>query len=165
MRDLPQKCRQSPNPLTMEITRHFTATTFVVCQGQVLLHLHPKLGLWLPPGGHIERDELPEKAALREVWEETGLKVDLYHPDSQHFFADGCQHLHRPQHLLLENINPFHQHIDFIYYAQAQNGHLLNETVWQWFNLADVQSSPLPIPENVRLLAAEAIQQISLSCL
>jgi 8-oxo-dGTP pyrophosphatase MutT (NUDIX family) len=59
------------------MTRDFTATTFVVHCGRVLLHRHAKLGKILPPGGHIEANELPEEAALREVYEETGLEVEL----------------------------------------------------------------------------------------
>jgi 8-oxo-dGTP pyrophosphatase MutT (NUDIX family) len=64
----------------------------------VLLHLHRKLGMWLPPGGHIERDELPDDAAVREVFEETGLRVGSGH---QHidliYFAkpDGPTSIHR----------------------------------------------------------------------
>jgi len=67
----------------MEITRHFTATTFIIHKEKVLLHLHKKLGIWLPVGGHIDRDELPEEAAIREAQEETGLIVRLYNPDNQ----------------------------------------------------------------------------------
>ena len=57
--------------------RHFTVAVFVVWESKVLLHLHKKLGMWLPPGGHIEEDELPDEAAVREVLEETGLRVEL----------------------------------------------------------------------------------------
>ena len=49
----------------------------MVWEGKVLLHHHRKLEMWLPPGGHIERDELPDDAAVREVWEETGIRVVL----------------------------------------------------------------------------------------
>ena len=63
----------------MEITRHFTATTFVVFKNKTLLHKHRSLDMWLPPGGHIDRDELPHIAAAREVLEETGLEVDIVH--------------------------------------------------------------------------------------
>jgi len=36
--------------------RYFTVAVFVVWEGKVLLHFHRKLGMRLPPGGHIERD-------------------------------------------------------------------------------------------------------------
>lgn len=34
-------------------------------------------GLWELPGGHLRFKEKPEKAAIREVYEETGLKVKV----------------------------------------------------------------------------------------
>ena len=34
--------------------------------------------IWLTPGGGIELDETPHAALQREVWEETGLRID--HP-------------------------------------------------------------------------------------
>ena len=37
-----------------EIRRHFTVTGFVIEDGKVLLHWHPKVEMWLPPGGHTE---------------------------------------------------------------------------------------------------------------
>ena len=55
--------------------KDFVATGFIADKGQVLLILHRKLGLWLPPGGHIEKDETPEEALHREVLEETGLEA------------------------------------------------------------------------------------------
>ena len=57
-----------------EVLRHFTVAVFVVHAGRVLLHYHRKLGRWLPPGGHIEDNELPDDAARREVLEETGWR-------------------------------------------------------------------------------------------
>ena len=55
-----------------EITRDFTATTFVVSLNKTLLLWH-QIASMLPPGGHIEPNELPEEAAIREVKEEPGL--------------------------------------------------------------------------------------------
>lgn len=95
--------------------RHFTVAVFVVWEGKVLLHLHRKLGMWLPPGGHIERDELPDDAAVREVLEETGLRVELV-GEKREDVQDPVQ-LHRPAGVQLENIGPGHQHIDLIYFA------------------------------------------------
>jgi 8-oxo-dGTP pyrophosphatase MutT (NUDIX family) len=96
--------------------RHFTVAVFVVWEGKVLLHRHRKLGMWLPPGGHIEEGELPDEAALREVWEETGVRVELV-GERREDIADPVQ-LHRPAGVQLENIGPGHQHIDLIYFAK-----------------------------------------------
>ena len=33
--------------------------------------------LWLAPGGKVERNEAPYEAAVREVFEETGIDIEL----------------------------------------------------------------------------------------
>jgi ADP-ribose pyrophosphatase YjhB (NUDIX family) len=53
-----------------------TAGGFLVHQDKILLVKHKKLGIWLAPGGHLEHDEQPYQAAEREVFEETGVKVE-----------------------------------------------------------------------------------------
>jgi 8-oxo-dGTP pyrophosphatase MutT (NUDIX family) len=98
--------------------RHFTVAIFVVRDGRVLLHWHRKLGMWLPPGGHIERDELPDEAAVREVLEETGVEVELV-GERREDVEDPVQ-LHRPAGVQLEDIGPGHQHIDLIYFARPK---------------------------------------------
>lgn len=42
-------------------------------QKELLLFKHPNAGIQIP-AGTIEENELPEDAAIREVWEETGLE-------------------------------------------------------------------------------------------
>ena len=54
----------------------YTSSGMLIHEGRVLLVKHKKLGFWLNPGGHIDEDELPHKAAEREFWEETGIKVE-----------------------------------------------------------------------------------------
>jgi 8-oxo-dGTP pyrophosphatase MutT (NUDIX family) len=45
--------------------------------GRVLLARHSEGGVWLLPGGAIEPTEIPADAAVREMFEETGLFVRL----------------------------------------------------------------------------------------
>jgi 8-oxo-dGTP pyrophosphatase MutT (NUDIX family) len=45
--------------------------------GRVLLLKHRDTKLWVAPGGAIEPGETPADAAVREMWEETGLFVEL----------------------------------------------------------------------------------------
>ena len=52
-----------------------TASGVLIVDRQVLLLKHKKLGTWLTPGGHVEKNEFFYQAAEREFFEETGLRV------------------------------------------------------------------------------------------
>jgi 8-oxo-dGTP pyrophosphatase MutT (NUDIX family) len=106
-----------------ETLRHFTVAVFVVHDRRVLLHYHRKLGKWLPPGGHIEDNELPDEAACREVLEETGIRVRLI--GLRGVPADGLpldapRQLVVPAGIQVEDIYPGHQHIDLVYFARPE---------------------------------------------
>lgn len=141
----------------MLITRDFTATTFVVDHERTLLLHHRKLGRWFPPGGHIEPNELPHEAAVREVREETGLHAELL----QHGEMLGnVPVLPQPFCILLESIAPDHQHIDMIYFARVVGGslrHAEREALavrWAtWEQLDDPT-----IAEDIRELGRRAIE-------
>lgn len=103
-----------------ELTRDFTVAVFVVHKDHVLLHLHPKLGFWLPPGGHIDAPELPDEAAHREVMEEAGIAIELLGERGVGIESPGMpRQLVRPEGIQLEDITPGHQHIDLIYFARV----------------------------------------------
>jgi ADP-ribose pyrophosphatase YjhB (NUDIX family) len=91
--------------------------TFVVHRGRVLLLFHPKLGLWLPPGGHVEAGELPDDAAVREVLEETGVRCRLVGEHGVE--VEYPRQLIRPFGIQVEDIRPGVQHIDLVYFAVA----------------------------------------------
>lgn len=59
--------------------RHFCASAFVInpIDKKILLVKHHLWDKWVQPGGHMEDGETPEEAAIREVYEETGIKITL----------------------------------------------------------------------------------------
>jgi 8-oxo-dGTP pyrophosphatase MutT (NUDIX family) len=127
------------------VTRDFTVATFVVHAGRVLLLWHPKLAMWLPPGGHIDPHELPDAAAVREVAEETGLTVILTgRPALDLDDPAAPRQLVRPEGVQLEQITPTHQHIDLIYFARlapdTSPDLVLEDGVTEcgWYTLADL---------------------------
>ena len=55
-----------------------TATGLVFNENkQILMIKHKQHGKWLPPGGHVDENELPCEAVAREVLEETGISVQV----------------------------------------------------------------------------------------
>ncbi len=129
----------------METTRHFTATTYIVNDGATALHEHGRLGIRLPPGGHVDRDELPHEAARREVREETGLEAQLV-ADRADVETPNGRSLPEPAHLMLHDINVHpdgsvgHQHIDHLYYARVSSRDIdplgddeADAEAWAWY--------------------------------
>lgn len=107
---------EHPPLVTGQVLRHFTVAVFVVHRQQVLLHYHAKLGKWLPPGGHIEDNEVPDDAAVREVFEETGVRACLV--GGRGLPIGDPRQLVRPAGIQVERIYPGHEHIDLVYFAR-----------------------------------------------
>src|SRR5262249_3633492 len=87
----------------------FTVCVFVVQDSKVLLIHHRKLDKWLPLGGHVELDEDPEQAALREAKEESGLEVELL-GERPPTTGPGTRALIAPRFLDIHRINDSHEH-------------------------------------------------------
>ena len=60
-------------------------------QRSILLVDHIKAQLWLPPGGHVELNELPRNAVLREANEEFGIQASFLRGDTTPFFITVTQ--------------------------------------------------------------------------
>ncbi|MFB6300461.1 MAG: NUDIX hydrolase [Halobacteriales archaeon] len=156
----------------METTRHFVATVYIVHDGATALHDHGKLDMWLPPGGHIDRDELPHVAAKREVREETGLEVTLYAPTGD-VSSPTVESLPQPQQFLLEDINIHadgvgHQHIDFIFYGAVDSHEIdpdgtdeLSATAWRWFTAEELRENADWLEPDVVELGQDAINTVA----
>ena len=153
----------------METTRHFTSTVYIVNDGATALHRHAGLGIRIPPGGHVDRDELPHEAGRREVREETGLDPTL-HRETAELNPPAGEVLPQPAHMLLYDINTHpdgtvgHQHIDHIYFAAVESREIEPDAGeapadrWAWYTPTALRNSDLD-PDTVAI-GCEAIETI-----
>ncbi len=158
----------------METTRHFTATMYVVNDGATALHHHDRLGIRVAPGGHIDRDELPHEAGLREVREETGLDAELVGevPDID---APAGRALPQPRYQMLYDIDTIdgdvaHQHIDHIYFAHVDERDISpapgeeGPEAWDWYTPEALRASDIDADTvRIGIEAIEAIEAVSSS--
>ena len=141
------------------VVREWTVATIVVHRGRVLMLFHAKLGLWLPPGGHVEVGELPDDAAVREVLEETGVRCRLV--GERGVEVEYPRQLFRPYGIQVEQIRPGVQHIDLVYVAVPHDGGatVSPESARRdragWYDPADLPG--LGANEEIRQWAAKAI--------
>jgi 8-oxo-dGTP pyrophosphatase MutT (NUDIX family) len=99
----------------------FTVAIFVVRGRQVLLVHHRRLDRWLPLGGHIELDEDPETAALREAFEESGIEIELIGERPPTSGAE-TRALIAPRFLDIHRVTASHEHIGMVYFARPVRG-------------------------------------------
>jgi 8-oxo-dGTP pyrophosphatase MutT (NUDIX family) len=141
----------------------FTVAIFVVRDGKVLLIHHRNLNKWLPLGGHIELDEDPEVAALREAKEESGLDVELL-GERPPTTEPGTRALIAPRFLDIHKITETHQHIGMIYWARPRNGTLQLSTSEhhdiRWCSAADLDGLQPPMSEAVKWYCRSALKEV-----
>ncbi|MFB6255504.1 MAG: NUDIX domain-containing protein, partial [Haloplanus sp.] len=142
------------------------ATVYLVADGATALHEHPGLGIRLPPGGHVDRGELPHKAALREAREETGLEPTLL-TDGDDVRSETARAIPRPRHLMLADVNVCdgevgHQHVDHVYYATVEGRKIdpvpgeAGPDAWAWYDPAALDAAD--VDSDVEQLGIEAIE-------
>ena len=129
----------------------------------LLMH-HRKLGKWVPPGGKIDPNEIPDHAALREVKEETGLTISLLGE-----VAPVVGGYVRPFGVQLNEVIPGKkEHIDLIYIGIPVDtaAFTLNEreaTDLKWFTIYETQDPTLNTFPSVRIwvqkFSAEVMQR------
>lgn len=170
--------------MSTEALRHLTVTGFLVHEGRVLVHWHKRTGLWLPMGGHIEPNEDPAQAVLREVEEESGVRAEIVPVGCQFEFTN-IGRIPAPVTVLLAPIprcsvsegagwtGPV-EHIDLVYYCRPREGLeglRTDDQSFRWLTVEEVKANrpaapaegmePRAMPDDVRELALDAIHAAS----
>jgi 8-oxo-dGTP pyrophosphatase MutT (NUDIX family) len=134
---------------------HITASCFIVDKDErLLLHHHRRLRRWLQMGGHVEEEESPRDAALREGSEESGLRdlelIGGIFDIDVHAIPAGRG-------------EPDHDHFDVRYLARTRHSHAIaidraESDELAWVTLADARGL-MRSPESWRV-----IRKIETSC-
>jgi 8-oxo-dGTP pyrophosphatase MutT (NUDIX family) len=141
----------------------FTVAVFVVHEHQVLLIHHRGLDRWLPLGGHIELDEDPEAAALREAREESGLEVELIgqRPPTT---GPGTRALIAPRFLDIHRITQTHEHIGMIYWARSKNRDITLAVAEhhsiRWCSKTELDTLEPPLSAAVKWYCLQALHEV-----
>lgn len=141
--------------------KHFCVSVYIYNQNkqQFLLVNHKKLGKWIQPGGHIDPEESPEEAAIREVKEETGLNIVLIGeriPRASDYIL--------PLALQKNVISKDHVHMDFVYLAKVQGNQkiTLNQNESEgiaWFSLPEILNPDFNTFDDVRVWCEQIVKK------
>jgi 8-oxo-dGTP pyrophosphatase MutT (NUDIX family) len=125
--------------------------------------------MWLPAGGHIEPNEDPVQAVLRETKEEFDIEVEVISLAPRLASDGGPEQLEPP--FVVQNcvIAPDHEHIDFVYFLRLLSGYPGRshdpENPIFWLTTTDLERGSavtngheVPFPPDVQALALEAIR-------
>lgn len=118
------------------LERQYCASAYTIDfeNKKVLLMYNKKLNKWLQPGGHIEGKETPEETAIRETFEETGIKIKIIGPsfDNEKFQPIATERY----------INKVGDMIDIQFLAIPETNNLSNDedNKTMWFSIQDLEN-------------------------
>ncbi len=140
----------------------FVVDVFIVHKNKVLLRLHDKYKIWLAVGGHIELNEDPNQAAVREVKEEVGLDIKLLDGNRKYIsIKEPHGHLIPPVALNRHHISTTHEHISLTYFAYSDNDDVIPENhddEWKWLTKEELSS--LDLLPDIKFFAGLALNTL-----
>jgi non-canonical purine NTP pyrophosphatase (RdgB/HAM1 family) len=150
------------NTETYDFSRatHYTVAVFVIHEEKLLLLKQDRSSFWLLPGGHIEDNELPHEAAIRELKEETGLDIELLQKPDEKARTKIATPLPKP---ITMQLLPCRNKRDVsIYYtAKVISGELKTDfesKEAKWFTKKEIQADPL-IGPNTKYYAKKILKK------
>ena len=145
----------------------FTSEVFIVYKNRVLLRMHEKYNKWLGVGGHIELDEDPNQAAVREVKEEVGLDITLWGAVDRTNDEENYHELIPPVFLNRHSVSLTHEHVTFVYFATSDTDSIDQDSVEEvipeikWFSADELEDTQYGVIANIKMCAKEALRRLA----
>jgi ADP-ribose pyrophosphatase YjhB (NUDIX family) len=143
----------------------FVVDVFIVYGNKVLLRKHDKYKRWLGVGGHIELNEDPNQAAVREVKEEVGLDITLIGKTNTFSNPEDGKELIVPKFMNRHQVIEDHEHISLIYFAKSDSTEIeqgkteISEEI-RWFTKDELNDPSFGIPMRVATYAKKALEEL-----
>jgi 8-oxo-dGTP pyrophosphatase MutT (NUDIX family) len=141
----------------------YSVAVFVKSNARLVLLKHRKLGIWLPPGGRVEQGESLDRAAIREVFEETGLAIRLLNGRYPVLFNGHPATI--PVGLQIETRPDGSNYIDFVYISEPIGGDRLVKNLESlelgWYKLDEISS--LTLTAEMRLWCNKLLRQTAVT--
>jgi len=135
--------------------REFLSTVYIIKDRKTLMTFNKTIQKFIPLGGHIDKNELPGEAAIREAKEESGLDIQLVNAREIK-----NRDLVQPLAIGLDKIKPDHEHINISYVGKVIGGEQLKQsdenTELRWFSPEEIKN--LETTENIKEEALKAIE-------
>lgn len=132
---------------------------YIFDKDKVLLVHHKKLDLWLPVGGHINGNETPDDALLREIKEEVGIGAEIL--DKGNFGIGGAtiRNLAAPFHVNVHSAGN-HNHCCLFYICKVIKNQKIkiNKELknFKWFSKEELNNKEIPL--DVRGIGLKAFE-------
>lgn len=140
----------------------YTVNAFIVSGKKVLLIYNSQYKIWVPPGGHIEKDEDLEDALYREIEEETGFKksnleiIDTREsiPNEDIFSDTVGRSIVTPTFTDVHITILSHKHVAFRYFFKVKRSTKLSsedECVikYKWFSIKELKDKKYNLKKHV----------------
>lgn len=139
---------------------------FVFHSSKLLLIKHKKLGVFLPPGGHIEENETPDNALIREIKEELGLDIVILNTQNLLVVGKMVKNLANPFYVNVHNVGD-HNHCCLFYLCTVLENEKIKHNEKEldgfcWLDENEIENNK-QVPEdvkNITKLAFESYKKI-----
>ena len=148
----------------MQYNKSMTATVYIIQNNKVLLHMHKKYKTWFPVGGHVEPDEFPYQAAIREAKEESGYDIELVKTEIVGDYDIG--RVERiPMPFCTYQCGSEKEFYDFNFIATIKGGELSpadgESTEFRWFSREELENTD-EVKVHIRNTAIAALKYINI---
>jgi 8-oxo-dGTP pyrophosphatase MutT (NUDIX family) len=144
----------------------FTVNVFVVYKDKVLLRFHDKYNFWGgSASGHIELNETPEEAVMRETKEEVGLNIKIFNKDEAEYTDnERVKKIIPPVYQDIHKISDSHKHIGMVYFGTSETDKvepkLLDDRsdTWKWVTKDELEK--MDMWEDQKFYAKKALETL-----